>query len=297
MNFVIMLRRQGLLQPLHLSRPVVFAAAGLLLSLIVGVAFSAGLWMGRNTSPGAGIASSGPGASGDGALERQVGERAEALALRIGQINAQLLRIEALGKRLTELAGIDSNEFDFGRLPGTGGTREPRGTEPAADITGLLGGIQDHLDTRDAQLSALEGALLTRRLGAAIRPDGRPVASGYISSHFGERQDPFSGHEANHRGVDFAGKPGSQITAAADGIVSEAGYHRQYGQLVEIRHGNGYSTRYAHNQRVLVRPGDTVRRGQAIALMGSTGRSTGPHVHFEILKDGRHVNPAAYIGG
>jgi murein DD-endopeptidase MepM/ murein hydrolase activator NlpD len=132
-------------------------------------------------------------------------------------------------------------------------------------------------------------------LNQAIRPDGRPVVEGYISSYYGERQDPFNGHEAMHKGVDFAGVMGSQVVAVAAGVVTRAEGQAGYGNLVEINHGNGFVTRYGHNQKVLVGVGDTVVRGQSIALMGSTGRSTGPHVHFEVLRNGRQVNPIAFV--
>jgi murein DD-endopeptidase MepM/ murein hydrolase activator NlpD len=160
----------------------------------------------------------------------------------------------------------------------------------------MIDNVERRLDTRDAQLLALENVILSRRLHDAIQPDGRPVLQGFISSYYGERQDPFPGHEAQHRGMDFAGTAGSSVVAVAAGIVTWAGHRTGYGHLVEINHGNGYTTRYAHNQRGLVEVGRTVTRGQPVALMGSTGRSTGPHVHFEVLKDGRQVNPLTFIG-
>jgi murein DD-endopeptidase MepM/ murein hydrolase activator NlpD len=122
------------------------------------------------------------------------------------------------------------------------------------------------------------------------------VVQGFISSYYGERQDPFTGHEAHHKGMDFAGEAGSDVVAVATGIVTFVGHRAGFGHLVEINHGNGYVTRYAHNQRGLVQVGETVTRGQPVALMGSTGRSTGPHVHFEVLKNGRQVNPLTFIG-
>jgi murein DD-endopeptidase MepM/ murein hydrolase activator NlpD len=303
MNLVILLRRQGLLKPLHLSRSIVLAVGGVAVSALMGLAFLSGLWVGGQTG----------GSAGDTrllraerseleALREQVRGRVDALAVRIGQMNAQLLRLDALGKRLTEMAGIDSREFNFDDLPGVGGARPPAGGDAdrlkaaAREISGMLDQIQQRLDSRDAQLLALEGAILARELDRATRPSGKPVQSGYISSHFGTRQDPFSGHGASHMGVDFAGRAGSEVVAVGEGLVIDAGYHDEYGHLVEIRHGNGYVTRYAHNQRTLVKAGDRVTRGQPIALMGSTGRSTGAHVHFEVLKDGRPVNPLAYVG-
>ena len=126
-------------------------------------------------------------------------------------------------------------------------------------------------------------------------PGGRPVETGYISSLYGQRTDPFDGNQATHRGIDFAGVAGTEVLAVADGIVSHTGLDGGYGRMIEVTHGDGYVTRYAHNAKILVKPGQTVKRGDAIALMGSTGRSTGPHVHFEVLRNGKPMNPLAFV--
>ena len=152
------------------------------------------------------------------------------------------------------------------------------------------------LDFRTAQFSALEYVLLGRQLSAEIRPSGKPVMTGYISSYFGERMDPFNGEEAFHKGLDVASDAGTDVLAVAQGVVTWAGPREGYGILIEVNHGNGYVTRYAHNERMLVGVGETVKRGEPVALMGSTGRSTGPHVHFEVLRNGRQVDPLSYIG-
>jgi murein DD-endopeptidase MepM/ murein hydrolase activator NlpD len=152
------------------------------------------------------------------------------------------------------------------------------------------------VEVRSAQYSALEGVIAGRELSAEIKPSGRPVRDGYISSYFGERMDPFNGEEAFHKGVDFASDAGADVLAVAAGIVTFAGPREGYGNLVELNHGNGYLTRYAHNEQVLVRVGEEVERGQALAIVGSTGHSTGPHVHFELIKDGRQIDPMAYVG-
>jgi len=128
-----------------------------------------------------------------------------------------------------------------------------------------------------------------------VHPEGRPVHSGYISSMFGNRTDPFTGRAAFHKGVDFAGREGSEVVAVASGVVIWSGDRYGYGQMVEINHGNGYVTRYAHNSDNLVAVGDTVKRGEVIAVMGSTGRATGPNLHFEVLHNGRVVNPLSYV--
>jgi murein DD-endopeptidase MepM/ murein hydrolase activator NlpD len=230
------------------------------------------------------------------AVEDQVG----ALAARVGQMHARLIRLDALGKRLTEVANLDRGEFNFDEPPAVGGPGE--GTEIAGQLPSVPT-LDDMLDTmgrsiedRSRQLAALETLILSRELARQVVPGGRPVESGYISSFFGSRTDPFHGKAAFHAGLDFAGAPGTRVLAAADGIVSFAGRDGNYGKLVEVTHGNGYLTRYAHNSTILVEAGQTVRKGDPIALMGSTGRSTGTHLHFEVLREGRPVNPLSFVG-
>jgi murein DD-endopeptidase MepM/ murein hydrolase activator NlpD len=229
-------------------------------------------------------------------MRARLQERVDALSARVGQVNAHVIRLDALGRRLTELADIDSREFNFDSAPATGG---PEGEGRAAgvpDLTRMLDDLENRLSLRDAQLGALEGVILQRDLREQTLPDGRPVRRGYISSYFGERQDPFTGHQTFHKGVDFAAARGSDVLAVGAGVVTFAGYHAGYGGVVEISHGDGYVTRYAHNQRVKVQTGQAVSRGEVVALMGSTGRSTGPHVHFEVLRNGRPVDPLGYVG-
>jgi murein DD-endopeptidase MepM/ murein hydrolase activator NlpD len=220
------------------------------------------------------------------------------MAMRLGEMNAHVIRLDALGRRLTEMADIDTQEFDFDRDPPSGGP-EGDGEGVAAqipDLSAQLVQLEQRVDERESQLSALENVILARELKAEIHPAGRPVANGFISSYFGERADPFDGLETFHKGVDFAGAAGSRIVAVAAGVVTWAGERTGFGKLVEINHGDGYLTRYAHNERMLVTVGQTVKRGEPIALMGSTGRSTGPHVHFEVVRNGRQVDPLSYIG-
>jgi murein DD-endopeptidase MepM/ murein hydrolase activator NlpD len=164
---------------------------------------------------------------------------------------------------------------------------------PALDS--MLDSMDAQIDDRRRQLTALQNLIMTRELARQIVPGGRPVESGYISSLYGQRTDPFDGNQATHRGIDFAGAAGSQVLAVADGIVSHTGLDGGYGRMIEVTHGDGYVTRYAHNAKVLVKPGQTVKRGDAIALMGSTGRSTGPHVHFEVLRNGKPMNPLSFV--
>ena len=225
-------------------------------------------------------------------------QQISALATRIGQMHAQLIRLDALGKRLTEAANLDRGEFDFDSPPAIGGPEDPAqvGDAPVVPtVSQLLDTLSVTIDDRSRQLAALETLILSRELARQIVPGGRPVESGYISSFFGRRPDPFTGETAFHPGIDFAGAPGTRVLAVADGVVSFAGKDHGYGKLVEVTHGNGYVTRYAHNSSLLVEPGQTVRRGDALALMGSTGRSTGTHLHFEVLRDGKRMNPMAFV--
>jgi murein DD-endopeptidase MepM/ murein hydrolase activator NlpD len=162
-------------------------------------------------------------------------------------------------------------------------------------IVSALQALDDQLDNRGQQLNVLESFLLNRKLADEVHPEGRPVTAGYISSRFGKRNDPFTGRSAYHKGVDFAGRQGAEVVAVASGVVIWSGDRYGYGELVEVNHGNGYVTRYAHNADNLVAVGDTVKRGQIIARMGDTGRATGPNLHFEVLRNGHAVDPLTYI--
>ncbi|MFZ2506854.1 MAG: M23 family metallopeptidase [Steroidobacteraceae bacterium] len=220
-----------------------------------------------------------------------------ALATRVGKMQAQLIRLDALGRHLTEIAKLDRGEFDFDRPPAVGGPRaEAAGQGPVVpSLVDMLDSVDAAIDDRGRQLTALQNLILTRELARQIVPGGRPVESGHISSLYGQRTDPFDGRSAFHSGLDFAGTAGTRVLAVADGIVSHAGADGGYGRLIEVTHGNGYVTRYAHNAKLLVKPGQTVKRGDPIALMGSSGRSTGTHLHFEVLRDGRPVNPLTFV--
>ena len=222
----------------------------------------------------------------------------DALTLRIGRMQAQMMRLNALGERLVTQADLESSEFDFDAVPAVGGPGEIPGTESVqfADFLSMLDQMDSELDNRREMLSVLEVLLMSRSLHERVMPSGKPVNEGWLSSKYGKRSDPFTGKKAFHKGLDFAGKKGADVLAVGDGVVSWSGKRQGYGNLVEINHGNGYVTRYGHNQHHLVEVGDTVKKGQQVAMMGSTGRSTGPHVHFEVLHNGKRVNPAKYIG-
>ena len=287
-----------------LARPLTIAViAGLTLG-ILGTAFALGMQLGQRSSRTLGAGESdrwsrilGEQKAQISDVKSQVQERVDAMAMRIGQMDAHVIRLDALGKRLTTIAKIDSREFNFDSEPPTGGPEtDAEGTNSIPDISEMLNQLERRVDLRDAQLTALENVILARKLRDEIKPEGRPVRKGFISSYFGERQDPFSGHEAFHKGVDFASPEGSEVVAVAAGVVTWAGDKTGYGSLVELSHGDGLVTRYAHNAKTLVSVGQMVTRGQPIALVGSTGRSTGPHVHFEVMRNGRQVNPLSFVG-
>jgi len=224
-------------------------------------------------------------------------QNVDALALRLGQMNAHVVRLDALGSRLTQMAGLSDGEFDFTTTPAVGGPEELVLTEgnQLDSLVSSLDLLDLQLADRSQQLHVLEDLLLNRKLADEVHPEGRPVNSGYISSQFGERSDPFTGRLAFHKGIDFAGREGNSVVAVASGVVTWAGDRYGYGEMVELNHGNGYVTRYAHNAENLVKVGDTVKRGDVIARMGDTGRATGPNLHFEVLQDGRAVNPLTFI--
>ena len=306
MNVVVFSQgRGGRSRHFNLAHPVTLGVLGVLVLAILGTAFAIGMQLGQRSGQSLGSRDAdhwtrilGEQKAEIADLKARVQERVDAMAIRIGQLDAHVIRIDALGKRLTQMANIDRREFNFDDEPPSGG---PEGEDDGVsfqlpDLSSSLHQLEQRVDLRDAQLSALENVIQARNLTAAIKPEGRPVAQGFISSYFGERDDPFTGHEAFHKGVDFAGSAGEPVVAVAAGVVTWAGERSGYGTLVEVSHGKGYVTRYAHNERTLVAVGETVTRGQPIALMGSTGRSTGPHVHFEVLRNGRQVNPLSFTG-
>ncbi len=301
MNLIFFSPRQGRARHLNLSHPLTFTLLSVAALAVLAAVFALGVRAGLQDA-GLGSLGGKAGVAQERAdiaqLKVHLQEGIDGLAKKMGLLNAHLIRLNAVGKRLTQMANLSSREFDFDHEPALGGPETEstgRGAE-VPDLSAMITQFDRSLDFRTAQFSALEYVLLGRQLSAEIRPSGKPVMAGYISSYFGERMDPFNGEEAFHKGLDFASEAGTDVLAVAQGVVTWAGPRDGYGILVEINHGNGYVTRYAHNSRVSVARGDTVERGQAIAVVGSTGRSTGPHVHFEVMRDGRQIDPMAFIG-
>jgi murein DD-endopeptidase MepM/ murein hydrolase activator NlpD len=218
-----------------------------------------------------------------------------ALAARLGELQAEANRLNALGERLTRTGQLADGEFDFDKPVGIGGAG-PVHDMPPQQLRSGLDRLESQFKASGQQLSVLESLLFNRKLDAEAMPSRTPIANSYITSGFGGRADPFGGGAAFHKGIDFHAAIGDPVLAVADGVVSYAGTRSGYGNVVEIDHGNGYVTRYAHNSRLLVQVGDLVRSGQQVARAGSTGRSTGAHVHFEVWADGRVVNPSKFLG-
>lgn len=229
-------------------------------------------------------------------IRQQADANIDALSSRIGLLQAHVMRLDALGRKLVHMASIDKGEFDFENTPALGGPEAAidKVLEPN-ELSQAIDQLSFELENRENQLVVLENLVLNENLQKEVQPSGRPILKGWISSYFGMRTHPLSGRREMHKGIDFAGKLGGPVIAVAKGVVTYAGKRYGYGQVIDIAHGNGYTTRYAHNSRLLVSVGDTVEKGFQIAEIGSSGRSTGPHVHFEVLKNGREVNPVRFI--
>ena len=221
-----------------------------------------------------------------------------ALTMKLAELQSQVLRLNALGDRLAEQANIPEKEFNLEQLPPSGGPLEQVLTSQGKTIAELLleiESLESSLSIEEKQLKLLESVTLGHHIENTSYLSGRPITKGWLSSYFGTRKDPFTGKPAMHKGVDFAGKEGAEVISTAAGVVTWASERYGYGQLIEIDHGKGLKTRYGHNKKLLVNVGDVVNKGQVIAKMGSTGRSTGPHVHYEILRNNKQINPIKYV--
>ncbi|HEX6832802.1 MAG TPA: M23 family metallopeptidase [Rudaea sp.] len=222
----------------------------------------------------------------------------DALAMQLGSLQAQATRLNALGQRLTQIGKLDDGEFDFNEPPAMGGPEDPAAATHALDssLSNNISDLRARFQREETQLNVLENLLLDRKVDRALLPSGYPVV-GYIGSGYGVRTDPINGFSEHHAGLDFDAPMGSDITAVAEGVVTFVGDKAGYGNVVEIDHGNGYMTRYAHNSRNVAKVGDRVHAGQIIAKVGMTGRATGPHCHFEVWLNGHAVNPLTYVNG
>ncbi len=300
MNFFIYTTRNGRTRQVPLTLREVLVASVAAVALV----FTAGLLAGRMSQPDpeqaifselrAELAAQ---QAELAAIRDTSGRNHDALAARLGQLSAHIIRLDALGQRLVGMAGLEDGEFNFGAEPALGG---PEAIEHAAslqsgEINVLLDDLDHQIQDRSRQLDILEALMFNRRLSEAASIEGRPIRGGWMSSGFGYRTDPFTGKRSFHRGLDFVSPKGSDVLAVAAGVVTFSGKLANYGYMVEIDHGNGLVTRYGHNSENLVAVGAAVQKGEVIALVGSTGRSTAPHVHLEVYDNGRPVNPRQYL--
>lgn len=304
MNIVFVSHQHGKARSLALSHRKLLLC-GLLLLAIIGGVFVSGYQVAANN---------------DGTAERQAFVRAwqselsqkrqeiekiqqdsqtqvKALTIRMAELHARLIRLDALGEYLLSASDIDANEFNFSSVPAVGGHTDSAISESyqAPDFLRSIDALAFGIEQREQKLEMLNRVLGNKEFERDRYLSGRPIKKGWLSSYFGRRNDPFTGKVAWHQGIDFAGKDGSDIIVVAAGVVTWSGERYGYGNLVEVNHGGGYVTRYAHAKELLVDVGDVVDRGQTVALMGSSGRSTGPHVHFEVLRAGNPVDPLRYV--
>jgi murein DD-endopeptidase MepM/ murein hydrolase activator NlpD len=221
-----------------------------------------------------------------------------ALTMKLAELQSHVLRLNALGGRLAENANIPKQEFDFQKLSPSGGpsaTRSDISRKSFAQLLVEITQLENSLNHKENQLTMLESLTLGHHIENTRYLSGRPITKGWLSSYFGVRKDPFNGRPSMHKGIDFAGKEDGEIIATASGVVSWADDRYGYGLLIEINHGGGLKTRYGHNKQLLVNVGEVVVKGQVIARMGSTGRSTGPHVHYEILRNDKQIDPIKFV--
>jgi lysostaphin len=235
----------------------------------------------------------------DAQKDKFLKENLALMARRVGEMQAQLMRLDALGERVQGLAGVKPTEFNFKEMPGRGGV-EPMDSTSSRDLTmsefkALLDAMSHDVERRADYMNVVESTLMSDKIKSKLLPTSQPVNVSYNASAFGRRLDPFSGRSTMHEGIDFAASVGTPIMAAAGGVVTVAEFHPQYGNMMEIDHGNDMITRYAHTSRLLVHVGDIVRRGQHIADIGTTGRSTGPHLHFEVRIKGVAQDPHKFL--
>ncbi len=278
MNVIFVGRRSGRVKQFDLHHPLIVAAAVLLVIAVVGGAFSVGVGLGARHGRANPINQLGNWSAEMLRQQAQIEdvkrilqEKVNALAMRVGQMNANVIRVNALGKRLTRMANLDDGEFDFGNPPALGGAESGADGQPAQipNLSAMVDDLQSQLSSREQQLGVLENLILTRELNKQVYPEGRPVQDGWISSYFGRRADPFTGYSAVHKGIDFAGPEGTKVSAVAAGLVTFAESGAGFGQMVEINHGNGLATRYCHNEKLLVKAGRHDPQGAGSLLDGA----------------------------
>ena len=297
---IILLRDKGTHRAMHFTRrQLTLLGAGICMLALTG-AFSAVQWLSADVIDADVIAEWRTKLDSQREELMTLNQKSQAQSLAVGrqlaQMRARLLRMEAIGAHMTEVADLNDGEFDFDSPPAQGGPVS--GSAQALEWHELeleLSQLSEQLRRRESELNILDEVLTNEDTHSASRVAGKPVTWGWMSSPFGQRVDPISGKPAWHSGVDFAGREGSDVIAVASGVVTYAGERSGYGKMVEISHADGLVTRYAHHKSIDVTVGDVVKKGERLGSMGSSGRSTGPHVHFEVLKNGVTVDPARYV--
>ena len=301
MNLIVF-SRYGQSRHINLAHPFAWGGVALLALLLAAGLFTGGYytanWRADVVASGDPVRSSLKAQSAEIARAKHEAQSdVDALSAKVAELQVHIMRLDAMGAQLTSLAGLKHGEFNFNAAPAEGGPEVKGGLQHTTlpDFLDNLDKLSAEVKDREQQLGVLENLILNRNVQLAAQPAGPPVIGGYVSSLFGMRTDPFTGELSMHSGMDFAGNEGEAVDAVAAGVVTWAGDRSGYGNMVEIDHGNGYATRYGHNETILVHVGEVVKKGEVIALMGSTGRSTGPHVHFEVLYNGVAIDPARFV--
>ncbi|MBR9729039.1 M23 family metallopeptidase [Shewanella intestini] len=216
------------------------------------------------------------------------------LVTHVAKLQAKLTRLEALGQQVAD-NNLLTEQFDFSDEVGLGGMNEIGRKIELKQLIDDMNSLASRIDNNNTQLSLLETVSSNLHIDKERYISGRPISTGWLSSAYGLRNDPFTGRRTMHKGIDFAGSEGADVIATAAGVITWSGSMFGYGELVEIDHGNGLHTRYGHNKALSVNVGDVVAKGDIIASMGSTGRSTGPHVHYEVLRNGQQIDPRKFV--
>lgn len=221
-------------------------------------------------------------------FEQATQQRLDGIIKQLAALKTELMVLDSISVKLAKKNGFESADFALPEVLDTDSVTD-------AELSAQVAQFSEQLALKSQQLTALQSLIEGVEMVDKTTLSGRPIKNGWLSSYYGIRNDPFNGRPAMHKGLDFAGKEGEPVVATAAGIVTWSGRRSGYGLLVELDHGNGYKTRYAHNKELLVKVGEVITKGQSLALMGNTGRSTGAHVHYEVIKNGKQVDPLAYI--
>lgn len=230
-------------------------------------------------------------------IRQSASSEINAMVSRIGQLQAHITRLDALGSRLISITDIDDSEFNFTQAPAVGGPEDASNIENnnLDKLESSIMALEHQIQLSELQLVLMEQSMADETLKESVSPKGQPVKRGWISSKYGWRVNPFGGNREFHKGVDIAAVEGSKIVAVGGGVVTWSGVRYGYGNMVEVTHGDGFITRYAHNKSNTVKEGQAVKKGDQLGWVGSTGRSTGPHIHFEVVKDGKRIDPAKFL--